>query len=97
MCTWMVIEGISYFIRNGSEVFTCTMDMTKAFDMVRHSVLFGKMMNQKFSAIFTRLLTRMYTLQYAYVCWNGQRSRRFKTNNGVKQGAVLSAILYCII
>ena len=96
MCTWMVIEGISYFIRDGSEVFTCKMDMTKAFDMVRHSVLFGKMMNQKFSAIFTRLLMRMYTLQYANVCWNGKRSRRFKMNNGVKQGAVLSAILYCI-
>ena len=96
MCTWMVIEGISYFIRNGSEVFTCTMDMTKAFDMVRHSVLFGKMMNQKFSAIFTRLLIRMYTLKYANVCWNGKRSRRFKMNNGVKQGAVLSSILYCI-
>ena len=46
--------------------------MTKAFDMVRHSVLFGKMMNQKFSAIFTRLLVRMYTLQYANVCWNGK-------------------------
>ena len=96
MCTWMVIEGISYFIRNGSEVFTCTMDMTKAFDMVHHSVLFGRMMNQIFSAIFTRLLMRMYTLQYANVCWNRKRSRRFKMNNGVKQGAVLSAILYYI-
>ena len=93
----MVIEGISYFIRNGYEVFTCTMDMTKAFVMVRHSVLFGKMMNQKCYAIITRLLMRMYTLQYyANVCWNGKRSRRFKMNNGVKQGAVLSAILYCI-
>ena len=69
---------------------------TKAFDMVRHSVLFGKMMNQKFSAIFTRLLMRMYTLQYANVCWNVKRARRFKIKNGVKQGAVLSAILYYI-
>ena len=39
---------------------------------------------------------RMYTLQYANVCWNGKRPRCFKMNNGVKQGAVLSAILYCI-
>ena len=29
----MAIEGITYFIRNGSEDFTCTMDMTKAFDL----------------------------------------------------------------
>ena len=96
MCTWMVIEGISYFLRNGSEVFTCTMDMSKAFDMVRHSLLFKKLLNLGFSMIFTRLLMKMYTLQYANVRWNGKVSRQFEIKNGVKQGAVLSAILYCI-
>ena len=96
MYTWMVTEGIIYFIRNGSEVFTCIMGMTKAFDMVPHSVLFGKLINHKFSAIFIRLVMRMYTLQYANLCWNGKRSRHFAVNNGVKQGALLSVILYCI-
>jgi hypothetical protein len=28
MCTWAVLETIDYFLRNGSEVYTCTMDMT---------------------------------------------------------------------
>ena len=41
MCTWTAVETISYFLRNGSEVFTCLMDMTKAFDLlVRHSTMF---------------------------------------------------------
>ena len=31
MCTWMVIETIDYILRNNSEVFICTMDMTKAW------------------------------------------------------------------
>ena len=31
MCTWQVLETIDYFLRNGSEVFVCMMDMTKAF------------------------------------------------------------------
>ena len=57
MCTWMIIEGISYFIRNGSEVFTCTMDMTKTFHMVCHCVLLGKMMNQK-------ILCHIYSAAY---------------------------------
>ena len=35
MCTWMVIESIRYFTRNGSDIFTCAMHMTKAFDMVQ--------------------------------------------------------------
>ena len=37
----------------------------------------------------------MYQLQSADVKWNHCRSRRFSLSNGVKQGAVLSAILYC--
>lgn len=42
MCTWLAVETIDYFSRNGSDVFTCVMDMTKAFDHVRQSTLFGK-------------------------------------------------------
>ena len=35
MCTWLAVETIEYFLRNGSDVFACViMDMTKAFDKV---------------------------------------------------------------
>ena len=47
------------------------------------------------SLIFTRLMLIMYLLQYANVRWNGSLSECFEMRNGVKQGAVLSAILYC--
>ena len=40
MCTWLAIEAIDYFLRNGSEVFVGVMDMAKAFDNVKQSVLF---------------------------------------------------------
>ena len=43
MCTWMAIETIDFFTRNGSDVYVCTMDMSKAFDKVRHSLLFKKL------------------------------------------------------
>ena len=52
MCPWAVLETIGYFMRNGSEVFACTMDMTKAFDMVKHSILFRKLWNKELSVIF---------------------------------------------
>ena len=38
----------------------------------------------------------MYLLQYANVRWNSVISGTFPMKNGVKQGAVLSALLYCI-
>ena len=56
MCTWMVIETIDYFTRNGSEVFTSVMDMTKAFGNVLHSKLFTKVIERKVPQIYVRLL-----------------------------------------
>jgi len=43
-----------------------------------------------------RLLLNMYTRQVTRVSWNGVFSRPFTVSNGVKQGGVLSPILFCI-
>ena len=43
MCTWTVLESINYFKRNGSEVFACSMDKSKAFDKCKFSLLFMKL------------------------------------------------------
>ena len=95
MCTFAILETIDYFLRNGSEVFVCTMDMTKAFDVTMHSLLFSKMMHAGLSAVFVRLLIFIYSEQYANVRWNSQYSTQFSMHNGVRQGAILSALAYC--
>ena len=96
MCTWMAVESIVYFIRNGSEVYTCVMDMTKAFDNAKHSILFEKLIHKGIPGIYVRLLPVMCDKQYANVKWIGSVSKRFTIRNGVKQGAVLSVILFCV-
>ena len=96
MCTWMVVETIDFFSRNGSEVFTSVMDMTKAFDNVLHSKLFEKVLQRGIPVIYIRLLMVIYEKQQLCVQWNGKSSYIFGMKNGVKQGAVLSALLYCI-
>ena len=95
MCTWSVIETIGYFLRNGSEIFSCQTDMTKAFDLVQHSLLFLKLLQEGLSRIFVRLMIFIYKFQFANVRWNGIVSSIFSLCNGVRQGAVLSGILYC--
>ena len=96
MCTWVAVETISYFLRNGNEVYTCLMDMSKAFDCVQHSHLFHKLLEQGMPAIVVRYILITYKHQKANVRWNGEESRYFSIGNGVKQGAILSAILYCV-
>ena len=97
MCTYAVLETFDYFLRHASEVFMCTIDMTKAFDMTVHSILFTKMLKagMSLSTIFLRLLIFIYTEQFANVRWNGEISSLFTMHNGVRQGAVLSALAYC--
>ena len=95
MCTWAVLETIGYFMRNGSDVYACTMDMTKAFNLLKHSLLFKKLMVSGLPVIFIRLLLHIYMMQTANVKWNGEYSSFFNLCNGVRQGGVISAILYC--
>ena len=96
MSTWIAIETIEYFNRNGSNVYACLMDMSKAFDNVKHSLLFQKLLDRELPPIVIRYLLITYKLQKANVKWNQEFSRFFDITNGVKQGAILSAVLYCI-
>ena len=96
MCTWLVIESTDHFLWNGSDVYSCFMDMRKAFDMVKYSTLFKKLMGRKLSPIFMRLMLVMYISQKANVRWGTSSSTSFSITNGVKQGAVLSSVLFCV-
>ena len=94
MCTWAVTETISYFLRNGSEVFGCSMDKSKAFDLCKFSILFRKMFH-KISSIFLRLIIFMYVNQFANVRFNTEVSISFVITNGVGQGKILAGFAYC--
>ena len=76
-------------------MFICFLDMTKAFDLTLHSLLFKKMVKAGLSVIFIRLFIFIYINQTANVRWNGEFSSVFPMTNGCRQGAVLSAIAYC--
>ena len=96
MCTWLAVESISFFRRNGNDVFTCLMDMSKAFDTVQHSVLFRKLLKQGMPPVIVRYILVSYKGQKANVRWDNEHSRFLTIKNGVKQGAILSAVLYCV-
>ena len=53
------------------------------------------MIQKGFPPIFIRLFIFIYMYQIANVRWNGAISSEFPMTNGVRQGAILSAIAYC--
>ena len=96
MCTSVVKEVCSYYQSRGSDVYICTLDASKAFDRVHFGKLFDLLRARKLPAMVTRLLLDMYTRQSMCTVWNSKTSNLFGTKNGVKQGGILSPILFCV-
>ena len=89
MCTWTLNEVINYFTNRGSSVYICLLDMTKAFDTIKLSILFEKL-RERIPPVFLRLIIYIYLHQQCWVKWGNEKSDSFSTGNGVRQGAVAS-------
>ncbi len=95
-CTFVATEIISYYNFNKSNVSTVLLDATKAFDRVNYCKLFRKLLDRNMSPLVLRLVLYMYTNQSLQVRWGSHTSTRFNVQNGVKQGGVLSPILFSV-
>ena len=96
MCSMIAKEVIAYYVNSNSNVHCVFLDSSKAFDKVEYCKLFNLMLDRHISPHVIRVLLNMYTGQQIKVLWNGVNSRTFQALNGVKQGAIISPILFCI-
>ena len=95
-CTFVVEEIIHYYRSNESNVFATFLDASKAFDRVRFDKLFELLIDKGVCSVVARLLAFMYCNQECRVKWCYEVSHNFRVCNGVKQGGVLSPLLFNI-
>ena len=95
-CTMILKETTAYYVNNGSSVFSVFLDATKAFDRVHYCKLFEVLITRNIPPVFLRLLLNMYISHIMQIMWNGSPCYRFPVYNGVKQGGVLSPVLFCL-
>ena len=69
---------------------------SKAFDKVNHYVLFNKLMKRQVPRKIIYLLRCWYENTFLYVRWYNEISRTFQVFAGVRQGGILSPILFLI-
>ena len=89
LCTGLLKNVIQN--ENDTHVFGCFLDASKAFDRVNHTTLFEKLLRRDLPLPVARLLH-----QELKVRWSSSFSTPFNISNGVRQGGVLSPILFTI-
>ena len=70
--------------------------MTKAFDKVSYKVLFDILLEKNVCPRIVNMLYYMYSNQLCHVKWGDETSTRFSMSNGVKQGDVISPLLFSL-
>ena len=95
-CTFSMPEIIDYYIFNKSGVGVLLLDTGQAFDRVNYCKLFHEFLKRNITPVLLRLLLYMYTTQSLRVKWSGTTSPQLTVMNRVKQGRVLSPILFAI-
>ena len=96
LCTAVFIETVDYYVRKGGNVYSCLLDASKAFDKVHYGKLFKLLIDRSMPSLIVRLLLDSYTRQQLCVSWDSSISRYFNVSNGVKQGGVISPILFIV-
>ena len=96
MCNFVLQETVQHYVSNGSKVFCLSLDATKAFDRVSYSKLFELLVRRGTCPLTVRFLLKMYLMQKIRVKWNNDLSDEYPISNGVKQGGVLSPILFAV-
>ena len=93
-CSWLVMEVAQYYLRNGTKILVTLCDCSMAFDKCKFDILFNKLLDKGVPAIVVRVLIFVYEEQVAWVTWGNVKSQQFGILNGVRQGGILSPILW---
>jgi len=92
-CVRNVVES---FVTNGSTVNICALDLSKAFDRMNHYALFLKLMDRNIPTNLLSILEMWFAISKTCVKWQNYVSEFFKLAAGVRQGGVLSPLLFAI-
>ena len=85
---------IGHFVGNRSSLYCAALDISKAFDRVNHYKLFTTLISVGVPIAIVNIICNWYSKLTVQVRWNGSLSERFKVGSGVRQGGVLSPVIF---
>ena len=94
LCIYVLRECLQTYRNHATPVFVTFLDASKAFDRVNHWSLFYKLVKRNTPLYLVRILLYWYQNQAMCVRWGNSFSSKFVVRNGVRQGGVLSPLLF---
>ncbi len=85
-----------YCRRDGKKLYGCFVDFSKAFDLVPREILISKLISAGINGNMLEIIKTIYAEDQACVKIGDKHSDLFRTNMGVRQGCVLSPLLFNI-
>ena len=92
---YTVKDTVTYYNKNNTPVFICSLDAEKAFDSCNWDILFSKLNDKKkLPKTVIDTLRELYSSGSASVLYENLTSYQFNLSQGVRQGSILSPHLY---
>ena len=96
MCIFALKEMLYDYNRQNSSMFVVLIDASQAFDRVNHELMFLKLTERGVPKYLVRVLAFWYAHQTMRIKWGKSTSEPFHVCNGVRQGGILSPLLFNI-
>jgi hypothetical protein len=96
MTSFLLRESNNYVCENDSKLYSCFLDVRKAFDCVWHDALMLKLYNSNIDLCLYMAIYNLYQGMESRVKSNGHTSDWFPVLQGTRQGGILSPKLYLI-
>ncbi len=95
--TEMIQEAVRNHIQHGSVVYKCFYDLEKAFHSVEYCVLLDHLYRSGIDGKTWRLIRSFYRNPHGQIRIDGQLSKSLTLQHGVRQGSVLSPMLFLLV
>ena len=94
MASLIITEAIVESKETKKELYICSLDARKAFDIVPQPLLKFKLFNTPLNRSLWKLVDDLYYNNTEAIRWKGVDSREYEVCQGVRQGGVISTDLY---
>jgi len=93
---YSVRKVVEHYTNGGSTVNVCLLDLSKAFDKMNNFALYIKLMNRSIPVQVLSVLENWFSSCLSCVKWGSVMSYFYVLKTDVRQGSVLSPILFSV-